>query len=351
MASCPANVRETKIAFGKKPQTDLVTINLDTDLWSLTKTNTALMEVTLSTETDALDIGKGDEFATQVFKTSASTAVPLEKYSTSEFAAWLFCFGLGHATKTVAGTGFTYAAIPQDPSTQCIALPSFTYVEQIRTGANAVIDRAGLGMVVNDFTLAMASGPGRANCRLTANFIGTGQVANPSGKVIPALTPEHLLNANGTTVLTINGIDYHLSGDFNSLEFRWNNNVRTDSGYYPGSGTYNGFGIRGRMEFGTRETSLNFVARAEKGSPEFNNLLSLTEGTTTITIQGALIATTFYHTINLSFPRTILTSHVVGDDNGIVTVNCGVGILKPTDGVTPLCTLSSTTTTDAIFGL
>jgi hypothetical protein len=350
MASCPANVRETKIAFGKKPQTDLVTANLSADLWSLTKTNTALMEVTLATETDAQDIGKGDEFANQVFKTSASTAVPLEKYSTSEFAAWLFCFGLGHGTKTIAGTGFRYDAIPQDPSTQCIALPSFTYVEQIRTGANAVIDRAGVGMVVNDFTLSMASGPGRANCRLTANFVGTGNVLNPSGLTIPTLTPEHLLNANGVTVLNINGIDYFLGGDFNSLEYRWNNNVRLDSGYYPGSGTDNGFGIRGRMEFGTRETTLTFVARAEKGSPEFNNLLNLTEAPTTITVQGAAFGPNF-HIMNLSFPRTILTSHVVADADGIVTVNCGVGILKPTDGVTPLCTLSSTTTTDAIFGL
>ena len=341
--TCPANVRETKIAVGMIPQTDLVTPNLIANMWSLLKTNTALLQTDLRTETDALDIGKGDEFPLTVYKTAVSTTVAVEKYATSEFMAWVTCFALGHGTSTTVTGATTYTAIPQDPTTECLNLPPFTYLEQIRPGANAVVDRAAVGMVVNDFTLMMEQGPGRANCRVTANFIGTGQIVFPSGMTMPTATLEHLLNAGGTTKLTINGIDYLLGtgiGRFNSLEFRWNNNVRTDSGYYPGSGTQNGFATRGRMEFGTREVTLSFIARAVAGSVEYNNLLNLTEAATSIIVQGALISGTAYNEMDLEFPRTIISANVIGDADGIVTVNCQLAIMKPTDGITPLCTLT-----------
>src|SRR5262252_9082783 len=108
VTSCPANVRETKICFGFKPQTDLATANVVGDMWSLTKTNPALAAITPVNETDANDIGKGDEFPTTTFPTSVDAAVPIEKFCSSEFMAWLFCFTTGKATKTgAAGTGIT----------------------------------------------------------------------------------------------------------------------------------------------------------------------------------------------------------------------------------------------------
>jgi hypothetical protein len=336
------------------PQTTLTTPNAQADLWDLLRTNSTLLQTELATETDAMDIGKGDEFPTTVFKTSMSTALEFQKYATSEYMAWLFAFALGSCTKAAAGTGFTYASIPQDPTVACINLPPFTYVEQIRPEPDSVVDRAAVGLVVNDFQLAMQSGPGRANCQVTAHYLGTGMLVNPSGMTMPVPTSEHLLNAAGATTLTINGIDYLMgtgAGRFNSLQFGWNNNVRTDSGYYPGSGLQNGFAMRGRMEFGTREATLSFVARAVLGSVEYNNLLNLTEGATTITVQGAVIgAGPETHGMTISCPRTIISAENNGDADGIVTVNCTVQVLKPTGGG-PLCTLSSTTATDKIFGL
>jgi hypothetical protein len=328
------------------PQTDLVTANTQAQLWSLVKTNTALLQTDVRTETDALDIGKGDEFALTVYKTSISTGVAVEKFATSEFMAWLFAFGLGHETSTTTSGATTYVATPQDPAVECINLPPFTYLEQIRAEPNSVVDRAAVGMVVNDFTLTMEQGPGRANCRVAANFLGTGRLVVPSAMTMPTYATEHLLNASGATKLTINGIDYLLGtgvGRFNSLEFRWNNNVRTDSGYYPGSGMQNGFALRGRMEFGTREATLSFVARAVAGSPEYTNLLALTEGITEITVQGALISGTAYNSMDLLFPRTIISAAPAGDADGIVTIQCTLSILKPTDGVTPLCTFTVVT--------
>lgn len=352
MASCPANVRETKIAFGLKPQADLATKNPDVELWSVTKTNPALGVIDLNTEDDSDDIGKGDEFPTTNYPTSASTGGVIEKYASSEFAAWCFLMALGKGTKVPNVAGFKYSAVPSDPAVECINVPPFTWVEQIRPQPDSVVDHALVGMVINDFTLNLESGPGRNNCRFSANCLGTGQVDNPSGSIIPPLTPEHMLNATSAAVLTINGIDYLLGGNFISAEFKYTNNLRTDSGYYPGSGSQNGFATRGRMEYNKRMFSLTFVARAQKGSLELANLLAQTEGTTTIQVKGAQLGSgAGNHEMEILGPRTLLSAYTTGDADGIVTVNCTCKFMKPTDGVTPIVTLSSITELDAIFGL
>ena len=352
--TCPANVRETLIAFGFNTQADLETANLAADMWCLTKTNTALSVVNPVTETDAQDIGKGDEFPTQIFPSNMDTSVALEKYASSEFLAWLFCFTTGSATKTATGTaGFTYAAIPSDPTVDCLDLPPFTYAEQIRPQPDSVVDRAEIGMVIQDWTLTMQSGPGRANCRVAANFVGTGKIATPSAiEPWPAVTPEHFLNAASATI-NICGIDYILQKSFISLEMKWNNNVRLDTGYYPGSGTdENGFALRGRMEYNTRDISLSFVARAAKGSQEFNNLVNQTPGPATITLKGAAIAGVpgDFHGMNIHIPKVIFSAVTNGDDNGIVTVNC-VATLFKVDAATPVITMSATTEKEGILGL
>jgi hypothetical protein len=348
--SCPANVQETRVAFGFSPQADVATANLLTEMWSLTKVNPATSVVNPVNETNALDIGKGNEFPSQVFPSYQDASVALEKYASSEFLAWLFCFTTGKATKTPAGTGWTYAAVPNDPSVDCINLPTFSWDEQIRPTPNSVIDRMLVGVVVGDWTLTMQSGPGRANCRVSCNLPGAGLVTIPGLSPLPAITQEHFLNAAGATI-NINSVDYVMSQSFISLEFRWNNNVRLDTGLYPGSGTQNGYAVRGRMEYGIREMSFSFVARAQKGSIEYNNLISGVEGPATIGVQGALIGTTFYHNFQISMPRTRMQSVVNADDNNIVTVQCGVTLLQPTDGVTPIVTLTATCEQDGILGL
>jgi hypothetical protein len=348
-ACCPANVRETKIAFGFKKQVDLVTKNLVADLWSLTKTNPTLSVVTPVNENDAQDIGKGDEFPATLYPSHVDTAVPLEKFVSSEFLAWLFCFTTGNFTKTAQGTtGFKYTATPSDPAVTCLALPAFTWAEQIRVPPESVIDRALVGMVVNTWTLTMESGPGRNNCRVTAGFVGTGSVTQPSTYTPwPTVTAEHFLNAASATI-SINGIDYVLAQSFISLEFSWNNNVRLDTGYYPGSGTQNTYAIRGRMEHGDRECSLKFVARACKGSQEYTNLLARTEAATIITLKGALIESTFFHDMTITMPRTVISAVVNGEADGLVTVECEVTILK---GAGAYVTMAATTTKDAVGSL
>jgi hypothetical protein len=75
------------------------------------------------------------------------------------------------------------------------------------------------------------------------------------------------------------------------------------------------------------------------------------EGPASFGVQGALIETGIHHSFNITMPRTIMQAVVNGDDANIVTVNCAVTALQPTDGVSPIITMSATTTHDAILGL
>ena len=114
---CPANSRETRIGLGFVAQTDLQTPNGQADIKSLAITNTAPFTITPTTEDNAADIGKGDEFPTQQFPVSMDVTGRIEKFLTSEGAAWAFVMGLGNVTETVVATsGAQYACTPTDPA-------------------------------------------------------------------------------------------------------------------------------------------------------------------------------------------------------------------------------------------
>ena len=328
--ACPANSRETKLGVGYVAQADLTTPNTAAEMMSFTITNPAPLTITPNTEDDANDIGKGDEFPTQVFPVSMDTTARIEKYLSSQCAAWAFAFGLGNVTHT----GSTYVCIPTDPLVHCIDLPPFTIVEQIRPGATPFKDIAAVGCVITGFTIALESGPGRSNARIMIDIAGTGQVENPSGILLPNVLQEAFLNA-ASAQINVNGIDYVLEKTFISAEITWTVNARLDTGYYPGSGVdENGYAMRGRMEYAMRQAGMTFVARASVGSPEYNMLLSRTPGVTTIALSGGTIgAGPDKHGIKITFPKSMITSAVNGDADGLVTINCTVTPLKdPVNG-------------------
>jgi len=313
-----ANIRETKIGFGYKKQSAIQTANVLADIWSLNKTNASLAENTLNTEDDAEDLGKGHEFATQVFKSHWDVQGSIEKYLTSEIAAWAFVFGLGARVKS-GTTALTYTCTPQDPVGSGIELPAFSFIETIRQGGSAVLDRMAVGCVVQDFRVTLGSGPGRASSKILINFVGCGKTVEPSGITLPAGTPEHLLPAASATV-NINGVDYVTARNMVSVELGFENDLRLDSGFFPGSGTQDGAAIRGRMEFGNRKAMLKFVARFVNGSTELTKLRNQTTGTAAIGLQGELISGGDYHSMTVTFQKVAFKTAVIGDTDGIVTV-------------------------------
>ena len=231
----PANIRETIIAFSKNKQAAIATANTAAGMWRLNKLNSSFGGPKLITETDAEEFGKGHEFAANVYRMSWDVQGQIEKYLSAEFATWAFAFALGKCTKTGTPPNYIYTITPLDPVTDGIELPYFSFVEQIRPGASAVLDRMSIGCAIQDLTLTIASGPGRANAKLVVNYVGSGKRAKPSTITIPAATAEKLL-ASASLALSISGTDYVTAKKIVSLELTWKNNIRLEDGFYPGSG-------------------------------------------------------------------------------------------------------------------
>jgi hypothetical protein len=231
----PANIRETLIAFSKNKQAAIATANTAGGMWRLNKLNSSFGGPKLITETDAEEYGKGHEFAENVFRMSWDVQGQIEKYLSAEFACWAFAFALGKVTPTGADPNYIYTITPLDPVADGIELPYFSFVEQIRPGASAVLDRMSVGCAIQDLTLTIASGPGRANAKLVVNYVGSGKRTKPSTITIPAATAEKLL-ASASLALSIKGVNYVTAKTIVSLELSWKNNIRLEDGFYPGSG-------------------------------------------------------------------------------------------------------------------
>src|ERR1019366_3321882 len=188
------NILQTVIGIGFKKQAVLQTASTAADVWRLSKLNAALAVVNPTNEDDANEIGKGHEFAENIFKVNMDASGSIEKYISSEMMAWLFAMAFGKVTEVAAGSGYKLTMVPSgvcDP----LDLPPFTFVEQIKCPtSDAAVDRASVGNVISDFTLAIGSGPTRANAKFTANFHGCGKVNQPSAIVVPSpALAEHLL--------------------------------------------------------------------------------------------------------------------------------------------------------------
>lgn len=313
-------LQELLIGFGKGKQTNISTANAVANVWRLNKINAQLANPKLNTESDAEEFGKGHEFATTVYKTSWDAPGSIEKYLSSEIAAWAMAFGLGKVVKSGTTPNFTYTCTPLIPSNGDAAeLPFFSYIEQIRPGAGVVLDRMLVGCCVEGWTITIGSGPGRANSKINIDFVGSGRLTEPSGITLPDATAEHLLPSASLT-LTINGVDYVTNKNIVSLETGWRNNVAADQGFYPGSGfqtTNDGSSgaVRGRMEFGNRQGTLRFTARFENGSGELTKLKNQTTGTAVIGLKYDA-----NNSLDITWQKVAFSSVEVGETSGIVTV-------------------------------
>lgn len=313
-------LQELQICFGKQKQADIATANTAVQIWQLRKLNAALANPKLNTENDAEEFGKGHEFPTQSFQTSWDVNGTLEKYLGAEIGAWAMAYGLGKVVKSGTLPNLTYTCTPLMPANGDSAeLPYFSFVEQIRPGAGVVVDRMAVGCVVEGWTITIGSGPGRANSKITVEFVGSGKYTEPSAITMPAATVEKLL-PSASLSLSINGVNYVSNKNIVSLETGWKNNVRMDAGFYPGSGFQNAGdatsgAIRGRLEFGNRQGTLRFTARFENGSTELTKLKNQTTGT-------AVLSLTYdaNNSLEITWHKVSFSTAEVGETDGIVTV-------------------------------
>lgn len=324
-----ANTRETLIGLSFKKQSAIGTpVTSAADFWRIAKTNAALAAVVINTEDDSQDIGKGDEWANNVYLTNKDVTVGLEGYMTSQKLAAMFAFAFGKTTKTAPAVGaYLYTSVPADPVTDGSDAPLACIVEQIRPGAGVIIDRRLEDCALDSCSFRMNSGVGRQNSTLTMNWVGSGRETNPSAITLPAALVESALGAGGFTI-TVNGVNYLTGNRFIDCEFNYANNINAEDSFFPGSGEDEGAQIRGRQERGDRALTFRFRARFNNGSTELATFLAQTEGTVVLGWTGALITGSTYHGGTLTGHRTRLKSATIEDGNGKVVVNCEVTFLK-----------------------
>ena len=329
-----ALLQEVRFAIGFKKQTDLVTQLADANLISLRQTNEDPMYARPINEDDAADLGKGP-YITRTFPSHWESGGAWNGRLTSEAAAIIMAFGMGNAVKTATTSGFKYTMHEPNFPTDGLDMPATTVAVQIRTGGDAVVDKALIGVCCEEFGFNFRTGPGRDNATFTSQWLGTGSNARPSGVTIPGIYDEHSLNAGGITTLSLVGFNYISNKRFGSVDFKWKNNIRDQSSFYPGSGEQDGYQLRGRMRRGVPAFTLTAQVECANGSSEEDALLSQTEGTGEIIVRGAQIdVDPTYHSVRLYFPRLTVKAAPIQNLDGITAYNVEYSVMQdPVDGV------------------
>jgi hypothetical protein len=325
---CAARVQSLVLGLGKAKQADIETASAS--FLRFSKIDKDITSTGFTTETDAPEIGKGSEFASQhgVFPVAYTPSGRLEKYAGAEFMTWALAYALGGVSEA---TG-TYTITPIDPGTT-LELPYFTIVEQIPEGGDAAIDNAFIGCSLEELNYSFSYGAGRGTSKLACQWAGSGKLTTPSGVSVPALTTDHYM-LGSSMALTINGTDYVAAKTILSGSFGWKNNLLLNQGFFPGSGLQNGAAIRGRQEIGDRAATFQYTARLLATSDEYSKLIAQTTGTASMTI--TFDAT---HFVTLDFPCVSYKTVTNTEADGIVAVTVNVEIKD--NGTDPVVTATT----------
>lgn len=300
-------VQGLRVGLGKAKQADITTASAS--FLRMRKLNADVTSPRPTFEDDRTEIGKGDEFISQVFGSHWDVNGSLEKYASSEFMTWALAYSLGN----VSYASGTYTITPIDPGTT-LELPYFTYVEQLDEGGGSAIDNAYVGCAVEDWMYEFNYGPGRANSKLNVNWVGSGRITTPSAVVLPAVQSESFMSA-GSMSLSIIGVDYVTLKTILNGRIGWKNNLMLNAGFFPGSGTQNGLQVRGRIEIGARVPTFEFTARLTSGSSEYTKLLAQTTGTAVLTIQNSSS-----EQITITLQKLSFEAIENGNEDGIASV-------------------------------
>jgi len=328
-----ANIQELLNCWSYGKQTAIGAAQTVGNMWRQTNLNTKPWAKVPVNEDDAAEIGKGHEFATQLFKSHYNMpAYEISKYLSSEWAAFVMAFSLGNVTLTGSTAPYTYVCVPALGATNTtgLELPYFSFVQQIRPGGSSILDEILIGCAVKSWKLAVKNSPGRASAMLSAECVTTGQYTSPSTITVPAASLLHEMNAGTISALTINGTNYLSGGSaaqFVSLDMSYDNNFRP--GFFPGSGSQDGYQIQGRFEWGDRTLGMQLVVRVQHGSGEYAALIALTTGASTITFTRDS-----GNSLELQIQKQGFKVAELTNTDGIVTLSItGEQLYDPTNGL------------------
>ena len=331
-------IQSLALGLGSAKQSDISTISSSFVRWR--KIDAEIPTLIYGTETDKDEIGKGNEFISQVFPTAYDVSGRIEKFGSAEFTAWAWGYALGNVA---LATGL-YTIKPIDPATT-IELPYFSIVNQLPEGGGFAVNEALLGNCIDEVTTEFRYGPGRASLRTTCTYLGSGRHTIPSGVTLPAspLTEAYMLSSSAA--ITINGIDY-VAGSPGAKtilmgSMSWRNNIIAGMRYFPGSGLVDNAAVGGRIFIGPRTPLLSFTAFLQADSTEYAKLIAQTTGTAVLTF--TFDAT---HFVTWTFPKISYEAVVRGQEEGLAIVSVTVAPKFDTVTNTVLTVTSKNAITD-----
>lgn len=328
---------QRRYAISKVPQTDYDTAT-DTAV-PANFVQLVAMDKNMAKHSVATGDNKGEangyEQATEEWALTHDTDRSLDVGVSSEQIGRLLLLQFGSVTTTqpdavTAPTVYQHVFKPQDRNVSR-QLPAATLIEII-------------GSVLNRKFPSMAAGTlsikGDAMNRISASMglRGSGAVVMPSGmtnaqwETIALANQHYLFNSQAKLTIAdagtlLNTIDYGSVKRLESWEFAGNNNPIADDAFRPGANKFQDANdptsgaLRSEMLFGTRDWTMNFMARLLSQSDELAALRSRKKLDALIELVGARIGvTTFNHKLSIHAPKVSYTTVDLGAKNGLITV-------------------------------
>jgi hypothetical protein len=235
----------------------------------------------------------GHDYATQVQEVERDLAESLSVPMDSWLAAWVCAFGMGSVSSALlSGTAYAHTIKPMDPNAGKDLPVTTIYTEAANVAGLA---RRLQSCCVKDFTLEFpASAPGK----ITANFIGSGQITTGILATPPALLPYNVLMSNDMlfkygTQASPTDISAQIVLGSVKLTFTWAMDDKNSRA--PGGGLY-----RSRAWLDAPSITLTFQRWIDDAvSTPNDDWLADTIQEVNITVAGALISGAYYHQINI----------------------------------------------------
>jgi hypothetical protein len=329
--------QQLQFGLGITKQTASNVINSSANIYRWRKLNASIPYQVYHTENDATEIGKGTEFAQNVYLTSTEPAAQtIDKYGSVEFTLWGWSFALGPTLATPISAGnIGYSIIPLDPAYN-LEPNYFTLASIIQSGSPTTYS-VGLGQVgcaVEQVTSEFKFGPGRASFKTNVEYAGLGvQYNNGSGQYTTALPPtlqENYMLGASLAITLVSGattINYISNKSILSGTMTWKQNLNMPMRYLPGSGfDANNFQIGDRFLIGERVPGLMFTVFLDENSLEYAALIAQSTWAVTISLYypaaGAFIPGTSGYGVRWSYATANFEMVETVTESGFVAVTC-----------------------------
>lgn len=300
-------------AYSTKKQSDYDTAVLDADLTqSHPIREVSVGQMTKEIRSDRETIGKGHEFATNVWEVARDVRFSRSFDGSSDILGWLFAFAMGKVTtvqpdSTGAPDTYLHTFTFFDPPTEGTSqMPVTSVVERVSAGLKRLL----MSLAITGVSV---SAEGFEQLNVSSDFIGKGSTV-VSTLSMPGLVSASYLASNYAVVKLGNAAE-DVTTRVRSWSVALQNNVKEGRGYFPSSGLY-----RGRLEIGARSIIPSLIVDMDATKDFLTDFEANTEVALEIYCEGDYTEGSSYrHYLRFRFPNLQYRAVLLEEDDGMMT--------------------------------